>query len=97
MAEASVSSATTGSVLKAIRGQIRQGPSCHDGMGTDYGNIYGIAAWNDKVYGFSRTGNLVEIFDRRRHRVPRERAYSTSLFAGAGVTTKAPVIVPPPK
>ncbi len=89
-------SATTGSVLKAIRGQIRQGPSCHDGMGTDYGNIYGIAAWNDKVYGFSRTGNLVEISidDGTACLV---KAYSTSLFAGAGVTTKAPVIVPTPK
>jgi hypothetical protein len=88
--------ATTGSVLKSIRGQIRQGPSCHDGMGTDYGNIYGIAAWNDKVYGFSRTGNLVEIAieDGTACLV---KAYANDLFAGAGVTTKAPVIVPAPK
>ncbi|HVY49177.1 MAG TPA: hypothetical protein VHB21_24975 [Minicystis sp.] len=89
-------SATTQSVLKTIRGQIRQAPGCNDGMGTDYGNMYGIAAWGDKVYGFSRTGNLVqiEIDDGTACLV---KAYAGSEFAGAGVTTKAPVITPMPK
>ena len=58
--------------------------------------MFGIAAWNDKVYGFSRSGNLVEIntADGTGCLVTQ---YADDKFAGAGVTTMAPVTPPPPK
>lgn len=84
------------SVIKSVRGQIVQAQGCNDGTNGDYGNMYGIAAWNDKVYGFSRTGNLVEISvtDGSACLV---KAYASDKFAGAGVTTLAPIMPPPPK
>lgn len=91
-----IGSATTGSVTKAVRGQIVKGASCNDGTSGSYGSMYGIAAWNDKVYGFSRKGNLVEI-DTNDGSACLVQAYASDKFAGAGVTTLAPVMVPPPK
>jgi hypothetical protein len=88
--------ATTGSVTKSVRGQIVQRSGCNDGTQGDYGNMYGIAAWNDKVYGFSRTGNLVDI-DVKDGSGCLAQAYATDKFSGAGVTTLAPVVAPPPK
>ena len=91
-----LATATTDSVTKAIRGKIMTRTGCGDGLGGDYGNMYGIAAWNDKVYGFSRKGNLVDIqtSDGGGCLV---QSYPDALFAGAGVTTLAPVVPPQPK
>jgi hypothetical protein len=85
--------AGTQSVLKAIRGQVVKGPSCGD-TNTGYGSMYGIASWNNTVYGFSRSGNIVAIsnVDGTGCLV---KSYPTDLFSGAAVTTVAPVIPPP--
>jgi hypothetical protein len=90
--------ATTESVTKAVRGQLVTGPQCKDGKNGFYGNMYGIAAWNDKVYGFSRSGNLVEI-SVQDGTACLVHAYDKALygFAGAGVSTLAPIVVPDPK
>jgi hypothetical protein len=91
---AKMATATTGSVRKAVRGQIVQSKGCNDGITDgDYGSMYGIAAWGDKVFGFARTGNLVEINvgDGSGCLV---KAYPSNKFAGAGVTTVAPVEPP---
>ncbi len=89
--------ATEGSqpVIQAVRGQLVKRSGCNDGVAGDYGSMYGIAAWNDKVYGFSRTGNLVDVntVDGGTCNV---KSYSPNKFSGAGVTTLAPVIPPPP-
>jgi hypothetical protein len=83
----------TDSVTKAVRGQIKKAATCTDSTNGDYGNMYGIAAWESKVYGFSRTGNLVEmsVEDGTACLV---QAYAADKFAGAGVTTIAPVVKP---
>jgi len=83
----------TQNVTKSIRGQIVKSPSCGDTSG-GYGSMYGIASWNDKVFGFSRSGNLVEIsnVDGSACLV---KNYPMDLFSGAAVTTVAPVIPPP--
>lgn len=83
-------------VTKAVRGQIVKRPSCSDTQNTAYGSMYGITTWADKVYGFSRTGNLVEI-DTSDGSACLLSAFPSADFGGAGVTTKAVVIPPPPK
>jgi hypothetical protein len=82
-------------VIKAVRGQIVKRAGCNDGWQGDYGSMFGIAAWNDLVFGFSRTGNLTEIsnVDGSACLV---KSYSPNKFSGAAVTTLAPVIPPPP-
>lgn len=84
------------SVTKAVRGQIVKHTSCTDNQNTAYGSMYGITAWGDKVYGFSRSGNLVEI-DTNDGSACLLSAFPNADFGGAGVTTKAVVIPPPPK
>lgn len=82
-------------VAKAVRGAIVRAAGCADPVAS-YGSMYGIAAWNDKVYGFSRTGLLVGI-DTNKGGACIVQEYPTASFSGAGVTTLAPVVVPPPK
>ena len=83
-------------VLKALRGQVKQKPTgCATSFSGYFGSLYGIAAWDDKVYGFSRTGNLVQI-DTTNGQGCYVNSYSPNNFSGAGVTTLAPVIPPPP-
>ncbi len=87
--------ATTQSVTKSVRGQIVKRAGCNDFIThDDYGNMYGIAAWNATVYGFSRAGNLVAI-DTTDGSACLVHDYPLSRFAGAGVTTLAPIIPPP--
>jgi hypothetical protein len=88
--------ATTGSVTKSVRGLIVKRPGCNDGTNGDYGNMYGVTALGDKVYGFSRGGNIVEI-DVSDGTACLVKAFPADKFAGAGVTTLAKVEPPPPK
>src|SRR5262249_52428475 len=44
-----------------VRGQIVKAPGCNDPTNTSYGSMYGIAAYQDKVYGFSHQGYIVTI------------------------------------
>ena len=84
----------TESVRKSIRGQIVKRPGCADGTDGLYGNMYGIAAWKDKVYGFSRSGYIVEI-DTTDGTACQVVPNTGLKFAGAGVTTLAPIVPPP--
>lgn len=85
----------TNVVAKAVRGAILKAQGCTDSV-TAYGSMYGIAAWNDQVYGFSRTGLLVAI-NTNKGSTCLVQDYPTFNFSGAGVTTLAPVLPPPPK
>ncbi len=93
---AKIASATTQTVTKSVRGQIRKAADCSDGTDGDYGNMYGIAAWSDKVYGFSRSGNIVQI-DTSDGGGCLVEAFAELKFAGAGMTTKAELVPPKPK
>jgi hypothetical protein len=68
----------------------------YDSHSTDFGKLYGIGAWNDKIYGFSNSGALVEI-DNGDGSACLVQYFSQNSWAGAGVTTIAPVMAPPPK
>jgi hypothetical protein len=82
-------------VTKAIRGQVLRAASCTSDNSNGYGSMYGIAAWEDQVYGFSRTGNLVPISNVDGSACLKQN-YAPNNFSGAAVTTLAPVKPPPP-
>lgn len=75
----------TQSVAKAVRGPVN-----------GFGSIYGITALHDKAYGFSRRGDFIQI-DSNSGAGTLMWADTTLKFAGAGVTTIAPVTAPPPR
>ncbi len=87
--------ATTGSVTLGIRGAVVQKAGCTDAANPKgYGAMFGIVALNDKVYGFSSNGALVEINNDTGAACLVQD--STYVWYGAGITTTAPVIAPPP-
>lgn len=87
----------SGSALKAIRGSVVKGAWCTNASSpSSFGSMFGIAAYSDKVYGFSNKGDLVEIHNDDGSGCLVKNYPGTS-FKGAGVTTSAPVIAPPVK
>jgi hypothetical protein len=82
------------SALKSVRGPVNRGAWCKNSSSPQsFGSMFGIVAYNDVVYGFTRAGQVVEIHntDGTGCLVSSD----TSLkFAGAGITTSAPVIAP---
>ena len=85
----------TQSVLKSVRGQVTRGSWCKNAASPPtFGSMFGIVAYKDVVYGFSRTGDIVEIHntDGSGCLVSSD---TTRKYAGAGITTTAPVIAPP--
>ncbi|MCC6522708.1 MAG: hypothetical protein IT373_08620 [Polyangiaceae bacterium] len=91
-----LATATTQSVTKSVRGQVVKRAGCSDAANQSYGSMYGIAAFQSSVFGFSRNTNggfAVEVsnVDGTACLV---QSY-TDKWAGAGITTLAPVIAPP--
>ncbi len=85
----------TQSVLKSVRGQVTRGSWCKNAASPQtFGSMFGIVAYKDVVYGFSRAGDIVEI-----HNTDGSGCLVSSdtsrKYAGAGITTTAPVIAPP--
>jgi hypothetical protein len=85
-------------VTQSVRGMVTQGSGCsmYDSHSTDFGKLYGIGAWNDKIYGFSNSGALIDI-DNADGSACLVQYFAQNSWAGAGVTTVAPVMAPPPK
>ena len=82
------------SVLKSVRGDTTKGSWCTNSASPQsFGSMFGIVAYKDVVYGFSRAGDVVEIHntDGSACLVSSD---TTRKFAGAGITTIAPVIAP---
>ena len=71
---AALGSATTGSVVKGVRGQVVKQSGCSN-PAPGYGSVFGVAAFEGKVFGFSRVpgemlGYAIENREHRRHRMP---------------------------
>ncbi len=99
LAEIDVSAihAGTQSVLKVVRGPVKRGAWCQNAASpTTFGSMFGIVAWEDRVYGFSRKGDVVEIHNDDGSGC-LVAPYASLAFAGAGINTLAPVVAPPPK
>lgn len=85
----------TTSIVKSVRGVLHQGTSCTNSQQPpSYGKMYGIAAYEDQVYGFSHDTGIVAI-DNNDASVCLISVPSNISWSGAGVTTVAPVIAPP--
>lgn len=83
-----------GSVLKSVRGALNLATSCKKaGIPTQFGSVYGVAAYGDKVYGFTRDGYSIEISNANGDTCMIGSS-SSMKFAGAGVTTIASIIAP---
>ncbi len=93
----------TSSTMKAVIGAVSQGTGCAapstgtaPAVGTAFESMFGIAAYADKVYGFSHKGDIVQI-DNSTGSACLLNSLSSLSFAGAGVTTSAPVVAPTPR
>jgi len=87
----------TQSVLKTVRGQVVRGSWCTNASSpSTFGSMFGIVAYEDKVYGFSRQGDIIEIHNTDGTGCLVQAAPSLK-FAGAGISTTARVTAPPPK
>jgi hypothetical protein len=85
----------TTSVVKSVRGVLHQGSNCTNTQtAPSYGKMYGIAAFQDQVYGFSHDTGIVAI-NNVDASVCLVSVPNGILWSGAGVTTVAPVIAPP--
>jgi hypothetical protein len=70
------------------------------GSGTGYGRLYGVGAWNDSVFAFSRgsgttPAELIVVTGSGAGSVAKTFPQISSGWSGAGVTTKATVTVLP--
>jgi hypothetical protein len=88
-----ISAAGTADVTKAIRGLVVKSAGCSDAVSTGYGSLFGIAAWGGDILGFGHAGATVRVSstDGTACLV----ASGAALWAGAGVTTLAPIVPPP--
>lgn len=82
-------------VTKSIRGQVLPAGCSDETCG--FGAMYGIAAYEDKVYGFSYGGKIVSIDNGSGQATLISSPLVQPGFAGAGVTTAVRVIPPQPK
>ena len=85
--------AGTQSVTKSIRGQVVKASGCNDTKNSSYGSMFGVAAYEDKVFGFSHQGSIVTI-DNNDGTACLALSTPNETWAGAAITTVAPVIVP---
>jgi hypothetical protein len=86
----------TGNVQLGLRGQVLKKAGCADAANATYGKMFGIAAWNSTIYGFSHSGYIVEISNVDGSACAVSGMNTTESWSGAGVTTIAPVMPPPP-
>lgn len=91
---AKLSTSTKEPVVLAVRGAIVKNTDCADASAPgEYGGTYGVFAWDDRLYGFTKSGAIVEIANTDgRACLVADTIVST--WYGAGVTTLAPVIEP---
>jgi len=71
------------------------------GGGTGFGKLFGVGAWNDSVYAFSRLAGtttppqLIQIGVNGTGTLLKDFPQITSGWSGAGVTTSAPITILP--
>jgi hypothetical protein len=80
-------------VTKSVRGEVVKAAGCTDTANSHYGSMYGIAAYQDKVYGFSHEGFIVSI-DNNDGTACLVLSTPNDEWAGAAITTLAPVQPP---
>ena len=63
-----------------------KGAACNDPINATYGSTFGITAWNGSVYGFTHSGQIVQVseVDGTSCLI---RALPNDPWTGAGVST----------
>lgn len=91
-----LATATTQSVTKSVRGQVLKAAGCTDAS-AGYGSVYGIAGYQGNVQGFSRQGGdgFAITISNVDGTACLDDTFPGLPWAGAGITTVAPVIEPP--
>ncbi len=85
----------TASALKAVRGPLNKGSWCTSKSSTTtFDKMFGIVAYQDRVYGFSDEGYIVEISNKDGSSCLITANVGMN-FKGAGIATSAPVVVVP--
>ncbi len=79
--------------MGGIRGMVTKSATCNDTVNSTYGSMYGIAAYQDKVFGFSHQGYVVTI-DNNDATACLALQTTNDSWAGAAITTVAPVVPP---
>jgi hypothetical protein len=100
---------TSGTPAPSLLGGIYGGSSTSIGAGTNYGEIFGLGAWEGNVYGFTNAytnpttmaavpPQLVSISTSTGAGtvIPASFPFTTDGWSGAGVTTTVTITVPPP-
>jgi hypothetical protein len=88
--------AVTGDVTLGLRGQVVKSSTCTDTTNATYGKMFGIAAWNSTIFGFSHGSYVVEIDNDTGAACAVTGTDTAESWSGAAVTTVAPVKTPPP-
>ena len=93
-----MATATTGSVTRSVRGQVVKRAGCNDGVVGNYGSMYGIAIYEERVIGFSRfpqdmPGFVVDMSNVDGTACLLQASPATAWY-GAGITTLVPVKPP---
>jgi hypothetical protein len=79
----------TASITKAVVGQVVKPANCTDAANTSYGRLFGIAAYESIIYGFSRSGAVVTISETDGSGCLVGN-YPTDLWSGAAVSPSGP-------
>ncbi len=96
---------TSGKPAASLLAGIYGGSGTSTGPGTGYGRIYGLAAWEGNVYGFSRVGSSgspppyllnINTSTGAGSIVSMSFPFTMSGWSGAGATSKSVVKIPPP-
>jgi hypothetical protein len=88
------SSKATDALTKRVLGKLSHEKGCAADA-TEYRDMFGIASWNDKVFGFSHAGLAVVIDNGSGSTCAlRDSMSEGMLWTGAGVSTLAPVVAP---
>jgi hypothetical protein len=86
---------TSGTASSALLQGVYGGGTGSVGNGTGYGELFGLGAWEGKVFGFAHsTGDLVTIATSGAGSLVTSS--SGTEWAGAGVTTRTTITVAPP-
>jgi hypothetical protein len=93
---------TSGTAATSLLAGIYGGSTAGPGNGTGFADVFGLAAWNSTVFGFSRhtTGaspSLITIDTTSGAGTLVTNSFTfTNGWSGAGVTTKVTISLPPP-
>jgi hypothetical protein len=97
---------TSGTAASSLLGGVYGGSSSSLGNGTGFYEVFGLAAWEGNVYGFTRAGSStnpappkfisISTATGAGTMISSSFPFTTGGWSGAGVSTKTTITIPPP-